>query len=340
MMLSRRIRQRSEIGVFVKSSSASLLLALFLVKSSDCFVGVHNHHAQRQPRLATNDIGKFMIKETDKFGSIDEYDDENDRMNPLDMLGPEVVTDPDEGYDEYDDSEEDWVPDMEIAKRISERNFARAEDLIGQAEDNAEVYSTPKKKSSRSAASTNLATDELGTTEVDDYFAGPNTNNAPPSLQKSKRQIYTDEEEDLINSMGGNSMENPSPKREAGFLGDSTLREISRDFQVPVCYLADVLCTWGVPVPINVDERLGDMVTGEMAFAMAEAVHSMDVGEIYDAYSSFDLAGLCYEYDIELKDAFDFVIKEGWNLPFGVKTHLRVDQEDKLLQALSDDLVY
>ena len=326
-----------------KRTSASLLLALILVKSSDCFVGVHNHHAQRQPRLATNEIGKFMIKETDKFGSINEYDDENDGMDSLDMLGPEVITDPDEGFDEYDDSEEDWVPDMEIAKRISERNLARAEDLIGQAEDNAEVYSSPKKKNNAgigSAASANLATDELGTTEVEDYFAGPNTNNAPRSLQKSKRQIYTDEEEDLINSMGGNSMENPSPKREAGFLGDSTLREISRDFQVPVCYLADVLCTWGVPVPINVDERLGDMVTGEMAFAMAEAVHSMDVGEIYDAYSSFDLAGLCYEYDIELKDAFDFVIKEGWNLPFGVKTHLRVDQEDKLLQALSDDLVY
>lgn len=330
------------MGLSGTSTSASLLLALILAKSSDCFVCVHNHHAQRQPRLATNKIGSmFMIKETDKFGSIDEYDDANDGMDPLDMLGPEVITDPDEGFDEYDDTEEDWVPDIEIAKRISERNLARAEDLIGQvAEDNVEVYSTPKKKAGGRSVSANLATDELGTTEVDDYFAGPNTNNAPPSLQKSKRQIYTDEEEDLINSMGGNSMENPSPKREAGFLGDSTLREISRDFQVPVCYLADVLCTWGVPVPINVDERLGDMVTGEMAFAMAEAVHSMDVGEIYDAYSSFDLAGLCYEYDIELKDAFDFVIKEGWNLPFGVKTHLRIDQEDKLLQALSDDLVY
>ena len=282
-----------------------------------------------------------MIKETDKFGSVDDYGDENDGMDPLHMLGPEVITDPEEGYDEYDDTEEDWVPDMEIAKRISERKLARAEDLIGQAEDNVEAYSSPKNKSgsNRSTPSASLATDEVGTAEVDDYFSGPNTN-APPSLQKSKRQIYTDEEEELINSMGGNSMENPSPKREAGFLGDSTLREISRDFQVPVCYLADVLCTWGVPVPINVDERLGDMVTGEMAFAMAEAVHSMDVGEIYDAYSSFDLAGLCYEYDIELKDAFDFVIKEGWNLPFGVRTHLRVDQEDKLLQALSDDLIY
>jgi len=280
-----------------------------------------------------------MIKETENFGLIDDYDGDNDDTSRLDMLGPEVITDPEEGDDEYGDTEEDWSPDIEIAKRVSKRKLARAEDLIGQAEDDVEAYSSPKTNiRSSSSDSSSLATDEVGTTEVDDYFAGPNTN--APSLQKSKRQIYTEEEEELINSMGGNSMENPSPKREAGFLGDSTLREISRDFQVPVCYLADVLCTWGVPVPINVDERLGDMVTGEMAFAMAEAVHSMDVGEIYDAYSSFDLVGLCFEYDIELKDAFDFVIKEGWNLPFGVKTHLRVDQEDKLLQALSDDLQY
>ena len=75
-MLSRR-RQRSEMGLFSKSTSASLLLTLILVTSSDCFVGVHNHHAQRQPRLATNEIGMFMIKETDKFGSIDEYDDDD-----------------------------------------------------------------------------------------------------------------------------------------------------------------------------------------------------------------------------------------------------------------------
>ena len=335
------------MGTCCKSLSVSLLVAHILIQSSECFL--HHSHRRRASNncILTNSQPQcmFMIKESDKFGSIDDYDDDSDDLSPIDLLGPEVITDPDEGDDEYGDAEEDWVPDIEIAKRISDRKLARAEDLIGQAEDNDEVYSPPKSTATSSSVSTtssSLATDEDGTTELDDadYFAGPNINTPPPSLQKSKRQIYSEEEEDLINSMGGNSMDSPSPKREAGFLGDSTLREISRDFQVPICYLADVLCTWGVPVPINVDERLGDMVTGEMAFAMAEAVHSMDVGEIYDAYSSFDLAGLCFEYDIELKDAFDFVIKEGWNLPFGVKTHLRTDQEDKLLQTLSDDLVY
>eukprot|EP00563_Minutocellus_polymorphus_P014889 CAMPEP_0181052714 /NCGR_PEP_ID=MMETSP1070-20121207/17735_1 /TAXON_ID=265543 /ORGANISM="Minutocellus polymorphus, Strain NH13" /LENGTH=346 /DNA_ID=CAMNT_0023131821 /DNA_START=19 /DNA_END=1059 /DNA_ORIENTATION=- len=346
-MASNRRRQRSEMGASCKTSSVSLLV-LILVQSSECFV--HNlaqqHRASNNSKIRTNSQPQcvFMIKETDKFGSIDEYDDDDGSLSPADMLGPEVITDPEDGDDEYGDTEEDWVPDIEIAKRISDRKLARAEDLIGQAEDSVEIHSPSNKSSAGStpsSPSSSLATDEDGTieVEVDDYFAGPNTN-TPSLLQKSKRQIYTDEEEDLINSMGGNSIDNPSPKREAGFLGDSTLREISRDFQVPIYYLADVLCTWGVPVPINVDERLGDMVTGEMAFAVAEAVHSMDVGEIYDSYSSFDLAGLCFEYDVELKDAFDFVIKEGWNLPFGVKTHLRIDQEDKLLRTLSDDLVY
>jgi hypothetical protein len=75
------------------------------------------------------------------------------------------------------------------------------------------------------------------------------------------KPIYTVEEEELIALMGGKS---GSPlKREPGYLGDSTLTEIATDYSVPVCYLADVLCTWGVPVPINVNDRLGDLVTGE-----------------------------------------------------------------------------
>ena len=45
-------------------------------------------------------------------------------------------------------------------------------------------------------------------------------------------------------------------KRGDGFLGDSTLKEIASDFQVPIYYIADVLCMWGVPAPIDVNVRL------------------------------------------------------------------------------------
>ena len=175
--------------------------------------------------------------------------------------------------------------------------------------------------------------------------------------------VYTQEEEELIASMGGmgprssgrpstqefaeagtqsavrKSRSGPMPPqyREEGYLGDSTLKEISMDYGVPVTYLADVLATWGVPIPIDPNNRLGDMVTGEQAFAVLEAIHTLDVAELHDRYAEDDLMNLCEYYDVDIKDAFDFCMERGWALPFGVRTFLRVEQEEELLDALVGD---
>lgn len=143
---------------------------------------------------------------------------------------------------------------------------------------------------------------------------------------------YTEDEEEIIAAMGGKSKSN---KREDGFLGDCTLVEIALDYSVPICYLADVLCMWGVPVPIDINARLGDLVTGEQAFALVEAVNSLDVGAIQDRYSNQNLMQICDEWDIDIRDGFAFAMKEGWSLPFGVRTILRQEQEDELLRVFS-----
>ena len=153
------------------------------------------------------------------------------------------------------------------------------------------------------------------------------------STQKETPSAYTDEEEEVIAAMGGKT-KHPQRKREIGFLGDSTLSEITTDYSVPICYLADVLCMWGVPVPINPQDRLGDLVTGEQAFAILEAVNSLDVSALHDRYSNTSLLNLCAEWDIDLQKAFELAVKEGWSLPFGVQTCLRVEQEDELLRVL------
>lgn len=143
---------------------------------------------------------------------------------------------------------------------------------------------------------------------------------------------YTDEEEEIIHAMGGKQK---AQKREEGFMGDCTLSEIAMDYSVPICYLADVLCMWGVPVPININDRLGDLVTGEQAFALVEAVNSLDIGAIQDRYSNQNLLQVCEYWDIPITDAFAFAMKEGWSLPFGVRTNLRTEQEDELLRIYS-----
>jgi hypothetical protein len=125
----------------------------------------------------------------------------------------------------------------------------------------------------------------------------------------------------------------PFPRRGEGYLGDSTLREISLDYSIPIPYLADVVSGWGAPVPVDPNARLGDMVTGEQAFALLEAIHTLDVADLHGRYSEMDLMGLCDIYDIDPVDAFEFCVERGWGLPFGVRTFLRVDQEEELLDV-------
>ena len=112
----------------------------------------------------------------------------------------------------------------------------------------------------------------------------------------------------------------PPHFREEGYLGDSTLKEISLDYAIPIPYLADVLATWDVPVPIDPNVRLGDMVTGEQAFAILEAIHTLDVAALHERYSEDNLMNICDFYDIDLKEAFEFCMGRGWALPFGVRT--------------------
>ena len=203
--------------------------------------------------------------------------------------------------DDEDDDENEWRPDRELAfqrRILSQEYMNRIPPSRVQNASPVEESSLNQKFDSKS-----------------------------PSLSQKN---YSEEEEELILAMGGTVR----GKREPGFLGDCTLAEISRDYSVPVCYLADVLCIWGVPVPINIHERLGDMVTGEQAFAILEAIHTLDIAALHDRYSNYNVMELCDFYDLELRDAFQMAIQEGWSLPFGVRTCLRVEQEQELLRVL------
>lgn len=226
-------------------------------------------------------------------GATGQDDFWRDEEDELEMLQGAGVD-----FDDDDgDSEEDWVPDA----------------IKAELEGPKGRHLTP-------------ANEVISPTTVDEE---------PPvsTIQTKRPSPYTDEEEELIEAMGGKYA--ASGRRDEGYLGDCTLAEIAMDYSVPICYLADVLCMWGAPVPINPNDRLGDLVTGEQAFALVEAVNSMDIGVLQDRYSNFSLIQLCGEFDIELKDAFEFAMKEGWSLPFGVRTNLRVEQEEELLRLFS-----
>ena len=196
---------------------------------------------------------------------------------------------------DQDDDDTDWIPDREQARRRKSQVYQTAAASPAPPQQQEQVQA--------------------------------------PAADPKQGSMYTDEEEELISAMGGKFKDSPTSKREDGFLGDSTLQEIATDYSVPVCYLADVLCMWGVPIPISIHDRLGDLVTGEQAFAIVEAIYSLDVSALHDRYSNQSLVSVCDDYDIDLKDGFEFAMKEGWSLPFGVQTCLRVEQEEELIRV-------
>lgn len=250
-------------------------------------------------RRALIDGAVSVKSQARKDRSATEDTDDNDEW--LEAKDIEVIS---SDMEEDENEEYDWIPDRVKAQ-------ARRESARIYAE---KIQPTPEESETKASS------------EEDKEDA------------ENRPSPYTDEEEEIIAAMGGKTSHS-NRKREWGFLGDSTLSEIATDYSVPICYLADVLCMWDVPIPIDVNDRLGDLVTGEQAFAILEAVNSLDVAALHDRYSNSNLLQVCYEFDIPIQDGFEMAMKEGWSLPFGVQTCLRVEQEDELLRVLGQRIL-
>lgn len=273
----------------------------------------------RYDRRSAQSLSDFPRKTTSIYTSNSissdsslQHDDSNDKVESdvdvenWESLSAELLLeDEDDGFNDGE-----WLTDKEKARLKMEHQLEQQQKLIDEVNARS---SNSRTASEHKDPTTPAATAETATT------------------MPNRSSPYTDEEEEIIAAMGGKSKKR---RREPGFLGDSTLMEICTDYSVPISYLADVLCMWDVPVPINIYEKLGDLVTGEQAFAIVEAVNTLDVSALHDRYSNTNIQQLCYEWDMDIQQAFEMAMKEGWSLPFGVQTCLRVEQERELLRVL------
>jgi hypothetical protein len=281
------------------SSLLGLVLSAVLCRRTRSFVVTTTTPAHPSCATAAVFPRRPRRRRVSLFGQTPDVLPDDDDGDSLEAVDVQVLADNLESDD--DDSADDWLPDAVKAK-------ARQEE--------ARIYAEKVVEESKAAK------------ESKDGIKDPANRPSP----------YTDEEEDVIAAMGGKTW-HPARRREIGFLGDSTLQEIAMDYSVPVCYLADVLCVWGTPVPISIRDRLGDLCTGEQAFSLLEAVNSLDVAALHDRYSNSNVLQFCNAWEIPLQEAFEMAVKEGWSLPFGVQTCLRVEQEDEVLRVLGQGRV-
>ena len=86
--------------------------------------------------------------------------------------------------------------------------------------------------------------------------------------------------------------------------GDLTVENVARDYRFPVSYIADVIASFGVQPPISDAARVRDLLDADQAFALLEAVTSLDASEVDDDYVSFGLAGCAKRLEAGLAEIF------------------------------------
>ena len=117
---------------------------------------------------------------------------------------------------------------------------------------------------------------------------------------------------------------------EGNAFGDSTVADVADDYRFPISYVADAILGFGIPPPIRDDARISDILDADQAFALLEAVTSLDAAEVEDAYVAFDLARVAGLLEAPLAEVFAACVDEGFGLPHGVETQLRREQYEAL----------
>ncbi len=116
--------------------------------------------------------------------------------------------------------------------------------------------------------------------------------------------------------------------------GDLTVEQVAVDYRFPVAYVADVITGFGVQPPISDGAVIRDLLDADQAFALLEAVTSLDASEVDDAYVSFGLDGCARRLEADLAEVFALCVDNNFALPHGVETRLRRDQFDTIARTL------
>eukprot|EP00636_Phaeomonas_parva_P017510 CAMPEP_0118877012 /NCGR_PEP_ID=MMETSP1163-20130328/17473_1 /TAXON_ID=124430 /ORGANISM="Phaeomonas parva, Strain CCMP2877" /LENGTH=333 /DNA_ID=CAMNT_0006812679 /DNA_START=192 /DNA_END=1193 /DNA_ORIENTATION=+ len=122
--------------------------------------------------------------------------------------------------------------------------------------------------------------------------------------------------------------------REQGWLGDSRLCDIAEDYGFPLDFVFEALTKWGVPPPILPEARLGDLVTADQAFALLEALNTLDRSDVHDDYIEETLDELAEEYGVGIGEIFQACGENRLNLSNGMRTRLSVGEFKTLCKAM------
>mmetsp|Transcript_30643 Transcript_30643/g.43982 ORF Transcript_30643/g.43982 Transcript_30643/m.43982 type:complete len:201 (-) Transcript_30643:1572-2174(-) len=128
--------------------------------------------------------------------------------------------------------------------------------------------------------------------------------------------------------------ESVSSTNDYSLISALTLREVSEAYSFSLAYLGDFLCEMGCPSPIDMDSRLGDLLTGDQVYTLLQAITSIDPMEAGYVYDTLSLQELAEEANVDVEHVFKLCQEENIHLPFGKKTKLHNSMIERLQSKL------
>jgi hypothetical protein len=95
-------------------------------------------------------------------------------------------------------------------------------------------------------------------------------------------------------------------------------------------YLGDLVTQMGCEIPVDVDTKVGNILTGEQVHTLLQAVNTLDPFETNAEYETQSLWELSEDLDLSPDTLRRMCKKEGIHLPFGMSTMLHVSVIEKL----------
>ena len=132
-----------------------------------------------------------------------------------------------------------------------------------------------------------------------------------------------------------NWFESMGPDRSS--MARQTLREISESYLFSLSFLGDYAVQLGVRPPVDVDAKVGDLMTSEQAFSLLEALTSLDPYESNIEYDSLTADELARELELSVEKFCYICEAEHLNLPFGMDTVLHQTVVDKIRDCYTFD---
>jgi hypothetical protein len=122
-----------------------------------------------------------------------------------------------------------------------------------------------------------------------------------------------------------------------GSFSRSTIASIAEDYNFPLSYIHSSLLKLGCEPPFSSETIIGDIMDSERCFALLEAVTTLDGASLVDKYSVRNLVDLSEDYDVKLSDVLDASVRCGIELPDGVRSYLRNEDWDDIMEELGLD---